>query len=110
MEVIGFLALIGGTMINDLLAVLSVIGSVILFFGSFSNAPLRRYGRIADWSIGGLVIGGAFQVCMVISNNMPDKIGFLLRLSPLVVNGLFVISFFLLLGRWLIRRYKMNRT
>lgn len=55
MEIIAVFAMIG-MFINDLLAILSVIGSAILLFGVFSKAPLRRYGKIVDWSIVGLCI------------------------------------------------------
>jgi hypothetical protein len=43
MELLNFFAMIG-MVINDLLAIFSVIGSVVLFFGSFSDTPLGRYG------------------------------------------------------------------
>jgi len=42
MEILNVFAMVG-MVINDLLAIISVIGSVILFFGAFSNAPLKRY-------------------------------------------------------------------
>jgi hypothetical protein len=53
MEIISGFAMIG-MLINDLLAILSFVGSIILLSGAFSKAPLRRYGKIADWSIVGL--------------------------------------------------------
>jgi len=109
MEMLNFFASIG-TVIDDLLAILSVIGSVILFFGAFSDARLGRYGRIANWSIGGLVFGGFFQLSMAITGSTPDQIGFVVRMTPLMVNSLLGLSLLLLVGRWLIRRnrYKFS--
>ncbi len=74
MEVITVLAMIG-TVIDDFLAILSVIGSFILFAGSFSKAPMRRYGKIADWSMAGLVFGGLFQISMAVTGTTPEKVG-----------------------------------
>jgi hypothetical protein len=93
-----------GTIINDLLAILSVLGSLILFFGSFSDAPLRQYGKIAEWSILGLIFGAFFQISMAITGTTPKKIGFAVEMPPTVVNGLLGLSFLLLMGRWWIKR------
>ncbi len=103
MELLNIFASIG-LVIDDLLAILSVVGSVILFIGAFSKTPLRKYGRIADWSILGLVLGVSFQTCMLITGTTPELVGMVFRMSPLMVDGLFVLSFFLLLGRWWIRK------
>lgn len=93
-----------GSLINDLLAILSVIGSVILFFGAFSKVRLRWYGKVAYWSVGGLVFGVFFQLSMAINGSTPEQIGFVVRMTPLMVNGLLGLSLILLVGRWLIRR------
>src|SRR6266496_4472936 len=66
MEMLNVFAMIGMA-IDDLLSIMSVIGSAILFIGTFSNASLGRYGRIATWSIGGLVFGAFFQLCRAIT-------------------------------------------
>jgi hypothetical protein len=44
-------------------------------FGSFSKAPLRRYAKIAEWSLAGLVFGSLFQASMVITGTTPEKVG-----------------------------------
>ena len=103
MELLTIFAMIG-IAINDLVAIISVVGSAILFIGSFSKVPLKRYGRIADWSIVGLVLGTLFQLSMVITGTTPDMIGMVVRMTPLVVSGLLALSFLLLMGRWWIRR------
>lgn len=103
MEFIEVFAMIG-MFINDLLAILSVIGSAILLFGEFSEAPLRRYGKIADWSIVGLCMRGAFQIVLFISGSMPDRIGFVFPMESLMVSALFGISLLMLIGRCSIRR------
>jgi hypothetical protein len=103
MEIIAVFAMIG-MFINDLLAILSVVGSTILLFGAFSKAPLRRYGKIADWSIVGLCMGGAFHIALFISGSMPDRIGFVFPMAHLMVSALFGISLLMLIGRWSIQR------
>ena len=103
MEFLNIFAMMG-LMIDDLLAILSVIGSLILLIGSFSKAPLRRYGKIADWSIMGLVLGGFCQIAMAITGNVPEFVGFLVRMKPGMVNGLLFLSLTMLVLRWWIRR------
>jgi hypothetical protein len=103
MELLNFFAMIG-MVINDLLAIFSVIGSVVLFFGSFSDTPLGRYGEIANWSILGLIIDGLFQISMAITGTTPEKIGILVRMTPVMGDGLLVLSFILLIGRWWLKR------
>ncbi|MBK8421777.1 hypothetical protein [Candidatus Villigracilis saccharophilus] len=105
MQLIGFFALIGMS-INDLLAIFSVIGSLILFLGAFSKTPLKKYGDIANYSILGLVFGALFQISMAITNTTPQKIGILIPISPALLDGLLFLSLLLLIGRWWIRKTK----
>jgi uncharacterized membrane protein len=93
-----------GVFANDIFAIASVIGSLVLFFGAFFDTPLRRYGEIANWSLMGLVFGVIFQISMVITKTVPEKIGLLFQMTPALVTGLLGLSFLLLLGRWWIRR------
>ena len=109
MELLNVFAMIGMA-IDDLVAIISVIGSVILFIGSFSKAPLQRYGRIANWSILGLVLGIFFQLSMAITGTTPDQIGLVIRMTPIIVNALLALSLMLLLGRRWIRRNQYKFT
>jgi len=101
MQLINFFALIGIS-INDLLSIASAITSFILLVGSFFNMPRNRFGPIANYSIGGLVFGSLFQTCMAITASTPASIGALIPMSPLAVDGLFVLSLALILVRWLL--------
>jgi hypothetical protein len=103
MEIIEVFAMVG-MMINDLMAILSLLGSTILLLGSFSKAPLKRYGRIADWSVLGLVFGIGFQFSMAVTNNMPEKIGFIAPMSSLMISAMLGISILMLVGRFVIRK------
>ncbi len=108
MELLNIFAGIG-IVVGDLFAILSVIGSVILFIGAFtSNSPLRKFGRIANWSVMGLVFSVIFQLSMAITGTTPELIGAVVRMTPIMVDGLLILSFILLVGRgWLMRnRYK----
>jgi len=103
MELIKVFAMIG-LVINDLLAIFSVIGSAILLFGAFSKAPLKRFGQIADWSIAGLFFGALFQISMAATGTTSEHIGVVVPMSPLMVNALLCVSLLMLIGRWLIKR------
>jgi len=103
LELLNIFALIGIT-INDLLALFSVLGSLILLFGAFSKAPLKRYGKIAEWSILGLVFGGLFQISMAVTGTMPEQIGVVFRMPALMVSALLGVSLLMLVGRWGIKR------
>jgi uncharacterized membrane protein len=103
MELLNIFAMMG-MVIDDILAILSVVGSAMLFVVSFSKAPMRRYGTIANWSIGGLVVGSLFQISMAITGTTPEMVGIVFRMTPMMANGLLGLSLLLLVGRWLIRR------
>ena len=103
MEVIGILALVG-TVVNNLVALVSALGSLILLLGSFSKASMKKYGQIADWSILGLVFGWGFQISMAVTNTMPEQIGVIFPMSPLMVYALLSVSLFMVIGRMVIRR------
>jgi hypothetical protein len=103
MEILNVFAMVG-ILINDLVAIFSVLGSTILLFGAFSKAPLKRYGQIANWSITGLTFGLLFQISMAVTGTTPEQIGFMMPMSALMVNALLGVSMLMLGGRWMIRR------
>jgi hypothetical protein len=108
MELLNIFAGIG-IVVGDLLAILSVIGSVILFVGALvSNSPMRKFGQIANWSVMGLVFGVIFQFSMAITGTTPELIGAVVRMKPIMVNGLLTLSFVLLVGRWWLRRNRLK--
>jgi hypothetical protein len=107
MEILNVFAMVG-MVINDLLAIFSLVGSTILLFGAFSKAPLRRYGQIANWSIMGLAFGVLFQVSMAVTGTTPELIGIVFRMPTLMVSAMFAVSLLMLFGRWLIRRTLRN--
>ena len=107
MEILNVFAMVG-ILINDLVAMFSVLGSTILLFGAFSKAPLKRYGQIANWSITGLTFGLLFQISMAVTGTTPDRIGLVMPMSALMVNALLGVSMLMLVGRWMIRRTLQN--
>jgi hypothetical protein len=104
MELLNIFAMVGMT-INDLLAILSIIGSGVLFIGALvSKSRMYKFGRVAYWGVGGLVFGGFFQLAMAVTGSTPEMIGMVFRMTPLTATGLFVLSFLLIMGRlWLLR-------
>ena len=97
MELLYFFARIG-RMINDLLAIFSIVSSLILLLGSYS------FGDLGNYSILGLFFGSLFQVSMIYTGTMPAMIGVFVPMTPLVVNVLFSASLVMVIGRWLLRR------
>jgi hypothetical protein len=86
-----------GLVINDVLAILSAIGSfMVLLFGRNSGQ------RFPYWAASGLVFGAFFQVCLYATKMMPAKLG-VFRLDPTLVSGLLVISALFLVLRLAIR-------
>ena len=48
---------------NDVLALISILGSVLLFLGSFPGFPFKRLIGLAEWNSAPLVFGTFFQFC-----------------------------------------------
>lgn len=86
---------------NDVLALISIAGSVVLFLGSFPNSPFKRWIGIAEWNSAPLVFGTFFQVIFIVEGLVPEteRMGILLRMPPNVVSGLFALSLLLTAGR-----------
>lgn len=107
MEIITVFAYIGMT-INDMLAVFSVLGSIVLLIGVF--VPLGKTGQFADWSIGGLIFGGIFQLSMVVAKVEAQYVGILIRMPSTIAISLFMLSTLLLLLRWWLKknRYRFS--
>lgn len=79
-----------GLQINDLLAVFSVLGGVILLLRPKAARPLY------DWVMAAFVIGVAGQMNILLSGEKVTTIGAVLKLSPGVVNILFLLTAVLL--------------
>lgn len=103
-EILGYV----GMGINDLISILAFVGSLILLLGSFGKASWKKYGRIADWSLLGLVFGWGFQIAMAVTNTMPERIGMVVPMSPLMVYALLSTSLLMVIGRIVIRRILRN--
>lgn len=95
MELLHFFATIG-VKINDLLAIFSVVSSLILLFGSYSKSDLANYSLI------GLFLGVLFQVSMFMTG-MPARIGIYVPMTPQLANWLFGASLFMVILRWILR-------
>jgi len=85
---------------------ISIAGSIIRFLGAFTNSPFRRFIPLAEWHIAPLIFGSIFQLAFMLIDMAPEtpKMGLLLPMPPILVNGLFMISFLLLLGRWWVEK------
>ena len=54
-----------GIFYNDVLALVSIVGSLILFLGSFPNSALKPLIGLAEWSSAPLVFGTPQGQCAV---------------------------------------------
>jgi hypothetical protein len=105
---------VSGMVYNDVLSLLSVIGSSFMFLSALFGAPLRRLGELGEWGMAPLIFGTLFQIAFLMIGVAPEteKIGFIIPMTPNVITGLFVASFLLLAGRWWLRRglYRMDQS
>ena len=88
-----------GSLVNDLLAVVSLVGSSILLAGTLLRAPYGRNEKIKYWSFGGLFFASLSQLCMAITSTTPNEVGYFLRLQPWLVTAFCLLSFLMLLAR-----------
>ena len=91
---------------NDVLAILSLLGSLVLFLGTFPQSPFKRLQKLAEWYIAPLVFGTLFQIAFVLLQLVPETetMGLLVPMRPGLVNALFVTSYMLVGGRLWVRR------
>jgi hypothetical protein len=105
-SVIDVFASLGQT-IDDVLAIISIIGSAILLLGAFvSDKPIGRFGEIANWSILGLVFGIICQVSIAITHPSFDRVGIFIRMPYGTVNFILTLSFVMLVGRGFVLKNK----
>ena len=101
---------VSGNFYNDVLAVISVVGTFMMLVGSISGGSLRRFVDIGEWSLAAVFFGVLFQIAMLIMDLVPEKIGFLFGMTPTVVNILFGMSCLFLVGYWWAKRNQIKNT
>ena len=90
---------IGGVAYNDVLALVSLAGCILLFIGSLPGTH-RFFTSLGESCMAPLYFGLLLQVAMYTAGLIPERIGFFFPMAPGLVNGLFGISILLLIGRW----------
>jgi hypothetical protein len=95
---------VSGAFFNDILVMLSLVGCSLMFLSVLGGSRRRRLEEIGAWGTAPLVFGIFFQVSQLVVGFTPEQIGFLLPMSPGLVNGLFAFSLFLFGGWWWLRR------
>jgi hypothetical protein len=96
---------------NDVLGLISLLGGLVWFLGTFPNSPFKRLIGLAEWSSAPLVFGTFFQISFLVIGMAPEtpRMGILVPLAPGLVTALFAISLVLLIGRvWVKRRYGLQ--
>jgi len=103
LNILSIIAKIGAS-VDDVLAIVSIVGSGLLFLVAFLTAdPLRKFGIIASGSVFGLLLGALGQFAIAYTDLKVRKIG-VFGFSPALVNELLIISFLLLVVRWFLVR------
>lgn len=105
MQIVNFFAMVGMG-INDIIVIYSVIGSLMLLLGAFLKPYRKKFDQFADWSILGFVFVAIGQIAMAVTATTPKKIGFIIGVSPWLVNVLLLLSLLLLAANWWIRKNK----
>src|SRR5690242_1276383 len=100
MKILMIILAMSGNFYNDALAVISIVVTSMILVGAISGRSLRRLVDIGEWSLAAVFFGVLFQIAMLIMDLVPEKIGFLVPMSPAVVEILFGISCVFLVGYW----------
>jgi hypothetical protein len=99
--------------VGDILSLMSLLGSSLIFVTALISLAQKKRLRFAEqalqWSFMGLVFGIGTQVCMYASGQIPEQLGFFVRLSPEIVNLILLLASCLLILGFLIRRVATSR-
>jgi hypothetical protein len=91
-----------GASADDILAIVAIVGSGLLFLLAFLTAdPLHKFGIIGSGTVLGLLLGALGQFAIAYTDLKIRKIG-VFGFSPALVNELLIISFLLLVLRWFV--------
>jgi hypothetical protein len=100
MTVLEFIAAIA-LLINDLLAVFSILGSALILVMAVVNVALSRKRKVPDqvwmWGWGGFIFGTIGLASLIVTGSEAERIGFL-GFSESTIGILLFVSFLLLMG------------
>ncbi len=93
-----------GLLINDFLAITSLIASIILFIEVIIPHRMKRKKdrKLYEWSVPGLFLAAFFQFSIIITGQTDQKVGLVFRISSGIVDLLLLLSFILIVLRYLI--------
>jgi hypothetical protein len=92
-----------GALLNDFLAMISVIGSAVMLFSP------SRANSFADMSVIPFVLGVICQMAMRLTGTTPATIGFF-RFSPQLVDTLFAVALLFLALKLLLSLLRTRRS
>jgi hypothetical protein len=97
-----------GQLLDDIFAIYSVIGSLILLIGGFiSDDAIGNFGKAARWSFLGLIFGSIGQLSIIYAGTMIERVG-IFQIPFGTVNIVLFTSFLMLLLRWWIRQNRYS--
>jgi hypothetical protein len=112
--ILSFLAIFAASAFfyNDVLALISFVGSLLLFLGAFPKSAIQRFTTLAEWNSAPLAFGSFFQLSFILTGMAAEtgSMGLLAPMPPDLVTALFAASLLLMAGRWWVRhRYRSKR-
>jgi hypothetical protein len=91
-------------MVGDVCAVLSVAGSgILLLLAIVAGQRSRASEQVWWWSLGGLILGTAGLVSLVVTGNKAKQIGVFFGFSKSTIGLLLLLSLGLLVVRMVVR-------
>lgn len=86
---------------NDVLSIISVVGTLALFLAAIPRLPFQRLTGLAQWYSAPLVFGTLFQAAFIAIGLVPetDRMGILVPMPPHAISALFALSMLLLAAR-----------
>lgn len=108
MKSLFILLAMSGNFYNDVLALISLVGTCLMFVGAMAGGSRRRLIAIGEWSLAAVFFGILFQIAILITDLVPDKIGFVIPMQPSLVSALFSLSCVFLIGYWSMKRNQIE--
>jgi hypothetical protein len=99
---------VSGNFYNDVLALISIVGTFMMLLGSIPGISLPKMAAIGEWCLSAVFFGILFQVSIIATGMNPERIGFVLPMHPALVTGLFVASSLFLLCCWWLKRTQVR--
>jgi hypothetical protein len=93
---------VSGAFFNDILVILSLVGCSLLFLSALGGPRMRRLEELGEWGTAPLVFGIFLRVSQLV-------VGFIVPMSPGLVDVLFAFCLLLFGSWWWLKRNKSRK-